>query len=86
MPESLFNKVAGLRPANFIKKETLAQVLSCEFCETFKNTFLQNTSRRLLLDRIDWIVYVTVLMSITEAHSEPCERSEMKLFAKIGNS
>ena len=29
------------RPAcNFIKKETLAQVLSCEFRETFKNTFL----------------------------------------------
>ena len=24
---------------NFIIKETLAQVLSCEFCETFKNTF-----------------------------------------------
>ena len=24
---------------NFIKKETLAQVFSCEFCENFKNTF-----------------------------------------------
>ena len=24
---------------NFIKKETLAQVFSCEFCETSKNTF-----------------------------------------------
>ena len=24
----------------FIKKETLTQVFSCEFCETFKNTFL----------------------------------------------
>ena len=23
----------------FIKKETLVQVLSCEFCEIFKNTF-----------------------------------------------
>ena len=29
MPESL---------CNFIKKETLAQVFSCEFCETFKKT------------------------------------------------
>ena len=30
-----------LRPeaCNFIKKETLAQVLSCEFCEISKNTF-----------------------------------------------
>ena len=29
----LFNKVAGL-----IKKETLAQVFSCEFCEICKST------------------------------------------------
>ena len=25
---------------NFIKKETLTQVFSCQFCEIFKNTFL----------------------------------------------
>ena len=41
-----FNKVAGLRPGlrpkacNFIKKETLAQVFSCKFCEISKNSFL----------------------------------------------
>ena len=34
----LFNKAC-----NFIKKETLAQVFSCEFCEIFKNTFLHRT-------------------------------------------
>ena len=40
-----FNKFAGLRQAcspqgcNFIKKDTLAQVFSFEFCETSKNTF-----------------------------------------------
>ena len=36
-----FNKAAGLRPeaCNFIKKETLAQVFFCEFCEISKNTF-----------------------------------------------
>ena len=33
----------------FNKKETLAQVFSCEFCDIFKNTFLQNNSGRLLL-------------------------------------
>ena len=53
MPES-FNKVAGLHQAcnanqltgfymmeacNFIKKEALAQVFSCEFCKISKNTF-----------------------------------------------
>ena len=35
---SFFNKVP-----NFIKKETLAQVFSCEFCEILKNTFLHRT-------------------------------------------
>ena len=41
----LFNKVADLRPeaCNFIKKETVAQVFSCEFCESFKNTFSYRT-------------------------------------------
>ena len=41
VPESLFNKVAGLRPqaCNLVKKETLAQVFPCEICEIFKNTF-----------------------------------------------
>ena len=29
---------------NFIKKETLAQVFSCEFCKISKNIFLQSTS------------------------------------------
>ena len=38
-----FNKVAGLRPATLLKKETLAQVFSCEFCEISKNTFFQRT-------------------------------------------
>ena len=28
---------------NFIKKEALAQVLSCEFCEIFKSTFFYRT-------------------------------------------
>ena len=29
---------------NFIKKDTLTQVFSCEFCEIFKNTFSYRTS------------------------------------------
>ena len=33
----------------YITKETLTQVFSSEFCEIFKNTFLQNTLWRLLL-------------------------------------
>ena len=34
-----FNKVSG----NFIKKKTLAQVFSCEFCEISKSTFFYRT-------------------------------------------
>ena len=34
---------------NFIKKETLAQVFSCEFCEISKNTFLTEHLRAMLL-------------------------------------
>ena len=39
--ESLFNKDTGRQPkaCNFIKKETLAQVFSCDFCENSKNIF-----------------------------------------------
>ena len=36
-----FNKVAGV--CNFIKKESLAQVFSCEFCKISKNTFSYRT-------------------------------------------
>ena len=32
-----------LKTCNFIKKETLAQVFSCEFCEISKNTFFHKT-------------------------------------------
>ena len=41
----LFNKVADLKPeaCNFIKKETVAQVFSCEFCEIYKNIFYYRT-------------------------------------------
>ena len=42
-----FNILAGLRSAtslcNFIKKETLAQVFSYEFCEIFMNNFFYRT-------------------------------------------
>ena len=32
-------EVVYIKRCNFIKKETLAQVFSCEFCEISKNTF-----------------------------------------------
>ena len=40
LPHIAYTVIIKLRPqaCNFVKKET-AQVLSCEFCETFKKTF-----------------------------------------------
>ena len=48
VPENIF-LIKLPKVCNFIKKKSLAQVFSCEFCEISRNTFLQNTSRRVLL-------------------------------------
>ena len=45
MPESPFKLSCSLIAANLLKKEALAQVLSCEFREVFKNIFLYGTSQ-----------------------------------------
>ena len=47
--ESTCVRVSFLIKLHFIKKEILAQVFPCEFCEISENTFLQNTSGRLLV-------------------------------------
>ena len=44
MPESLFLKSCRSEACNFIKKEILEQVFSCEFYEISKNTFLHRTA------------------------------------------
>ena len=39
-----FNKICGPKTCNFITKETLAQLFSCQFCEIFwEHFFFQNT-------------------------------------------
>ena len=49
--ESLFNKDAGLKPL----------VFSCELWEIFKNTLLQNTTVRLLLNLKSKTIQLTFL-------------------------
>ena len=39
VPGSFLNKIAGLRPAILLKKETLAEVLPCEICQIAKNAY-----------------------------------------------
>ena len=38
-----FRHAFWISVCNFIKKETLEQVFSCEFCQISKNTFLHGT-------------------------------------------
>ena len=37
--KKVFRAYSPKKASNFVKKEALAQVFSCEFCEIFKNTF-----------------------------------------------
>ena len=50
-----FKKFAGLRHATLLKKKTLAQVFSCEFCKTSKNTFFIERLCWMLLLKSLWI-------------------------------
>ena len=43
VPESLFQLSYRPKAYNFIKKDTLAQVFFCKFCEISKNTFFKRT-------------------------------------------
>ena len=36
-------QIIGLGPATLLRKKTLAQAFSCEFCEIYKNTFYYRT-------------------------------------------
>ena len=49
-----------LEISNFIKKETLAQVFSCKFCENSKNVFFTE--------------YLRATVSIKEIHSPDVEK------------
>ena len=50
VPESVFNKVAGLTPATLLKKRLWLMCFPVNFVKFLRTRFLQNTSGRLLLD------------------------------------
>ena len=70
MLESLFNKVADLKTCHFIKKETPTQVLSCEYCEIFKNTFFYRTSPMTAYVEADGGILCYISVVLTEHLSE----------------
>ena len=64
---------------NIIKKETLAQVFSCEFCEIYKNTFfLQNTSGSCF-----WLKYENLIL-VKDFNVEPkVKQKRSEVFYKV---
>ena len=47
-----FLRTSFVEACNFIKKETLAQVFSCKFCEISKNTFFTEHLRATTSEKI----------------------------------
>ena len=68
MPESLFNKVTGLRPVTLLKKRLWHRCFPVNFAKFLRTPFLQNTSGRLLLSFIQ-IVYSIRTLDLTETWS-----------------
>ena len=59
----------------------MAQMFSCEFCKVFKNTFLQNTSRRLLLF---WFMSLVMLLPFYISGTiQTSEHTKGKTFANL---
>ena len=54
VPETLFDKVAGLRPATLLKKCLLHRCFPVNFDKSLRIPFLQNTSGRLLQKHLQW--------------------------------
>ena len=50
MCQSLFFSKVACLACNIIKKETLAKVFSCEFCDISKNTFFTDHLRKTASD------------------------------------
>ena len=67
----------GVLQKKFIKKESLAQVFSCEFCEISKKTYF-----------IEQLLTTASGMrgtAVSEAYSEPSQISKMELLGRIAN-
>ena len=67
-----------LEACNFIKKETLAQVFSCKFCEIYKNTFSYRTP---LVAASGLISLEAINLKITKQNNEA--KGEVKILPSI---
>ena len=62
-----FWKSCRPQTSNFLKRDTLAQVFSCEFCEFFKNTFFYRTTpvAASVFQRSRWLHYGNATLPVT---------------------
>ena len=84
-----FNNVTGKRPATLLKKETLAQMFSCEFCEISKNTPFYRNLWWLVLQICNTITNLSfIFKSRVEAKCRASNdyQSLQKVLAKTSNS
>ena len=64
---------------NFIKKETLTQVFSCQFCEISKNAFLLRTPL-VAVSVSSFLLHTKIQMESPEL---PCKKDVLRNFAKF---
>ena len=63
--QSLFsNKIADLRPATLLKKETLSQVFSSGFCKIFENTFFTEHLWTTASNKLTWRLIPLKIISL----------------------
>ena len=84
--QSLFlSKVAGLRPqaCSFIKKKTLVQVFSWEFCEVSKNTFLYRTYKEEDIQDVFLTFNVRSIYVLCPEGAPPIKKSTFHIFVSF---
>ena len=67
--ENICARVSFFEAWNFIKKETLALMFSCEFCEISKNTFFTKHLLWLLLFNVGALIHEINCSGITDKES-----------------
>ena len=81
VPESLFNKVAGLRSTTLLKKRLWHRCFPVDFAKFLRATFVQNTSARLLFwttaSKTSNTKYLELIKrrSKVQENNMPCERA-----------
>ena len=78
-----FNKVAGLSPANLLKKRLWHRCFSLNFLKFLRTPFLQNTSGRLLLHFFGWLLIVKASLKVWKVFIKQYHPWDRTFYEKI---